>query len=116
MKPFRIKKQELIEKVEFNRREHRAIYERADEGWKAQFQKWLDKQRDAVFEGEEFETFFNEPRPQDHTEDYDVVLDGWKMSEDEEIELSIQEFRQYVRDEWGWKKDFMATSQSYIAS
>jgi hypothetical protein len=88
VKPFRIKKDELVQKVQFNRNEHRAIYERAMDGY-----------RKAAGD------FF-----------YDVVLEGWRMTEDDEIELSVQEFRQYVKDEWGWKKEFLATSQNYLAS
>jgi hypothetical protein len=115
MKPFRIKKSELIERVTKNRDEHRSIYEKAIEGYKTAAAVHFAEQLDKAKAGQPFITFFNEPVPQDHTDDYEAVLDAWEMTQDDEIELSVQEFRQYVRDEWGWKQEFTATSANYIA-
>jgi hypothetical protein len=116
VKPFRIKKDELVQKVQFNRNEHRAIYERAMDGYRKAAGDFFNEQLEKARAGKVFVTFFSEPMPEDHTDDYDVVLEGWRMTEDDEIELSVQEFRQYVKDEWGWKKEFLATSQNYLAS
>ena len=115
MKPFRIKKSELLMQVEKNRAEHRAIYEKAIDGYGKAAADFFEEQLGRAKQNKPFVTYFNEPVPMDHTDDYDVVIDGWKMTEDDEIELSVQEFRQYVRDEWGWKQEFTATSANYIS-
>ena len=48
------------------------------------------------------------------TKEYDQVIDMLDMSVDSEIELTHSEFRQYVRDEWGWSEMFNTTAVNYV--
>jgi hypothetical protein len=114
LKPFRIKKEQLIEGVRQNRDAHRSVYESAMAGYRNAATQFFTEQLERALQSRPFMTMFTEPMPEDHTEDYDVMLDGWTMTEDDEIELSVQEFRQYVRDEWGWKREFTATASNYL--
>jgi hypothetical protein len=116
MKPFVIDKNELINKIQENRDAHRGIYEEAMEGYFEAAVKFFKEQHDRALDGKPFQTAFYEPMPEDHTDDYDVVLDGLRWTQDQNIDLSISELRQYVRDEWGWKKEFTATSSNYLKS
>lgn len=112
MHRVRVKKQELMERVTENRDRHRE-----------QFEKGLDLYRDAVIA--ELETWLERARkgkrirvrtqlaaPEDHTSEYEQVLDMLSMSVEEEIELTAQEFAQYVRDDWGWRRQFTATMRA----
>lgn len=47
--------------------------------------------------------------PEDHTDEYDQLLEMLAMSVDDEVELTAQEFAQYVRDDWSWKHQFTRT-------
>jgi hypothetical protein len=38
------------------------------------------------------------------------------MSTDTVVELSEQEFRQYVMDDWSWKHNFLASNAMYSAA
>ena len=114
MKEFRINKLELVRRVQANRDAHRDVYERAIDGYNKAAASFFAEQLSNAKQGKPFMNHFAEPIPVDHTDDYDVVLDGWQMTEDDEIELTVGEFRQYVRDEWGWKKEFIATSSNYL--
>lgn len=116
MQPFRIDKAELVEKVQANRDAHRGVYEQAMTGYRDAAAKFFNEQLERARKDKPFINYFAEPVPEDHTEDYDVVLDGWEMTNDDVIELSVNEFRQYVRDEWGWKKQFSETTANYLGN
>lgn len=113
MQQVKVNTQELITKVQANRDAHRGLYEEAMEGYKNAVMAWLLLQIDYAKANAPFETYFNEARPEDHTDDYDNVLDMLKMTVDKEVVLNQHEFRQYVRDDWGWKNEFLATATSY---
>ena len=59
---------------------------------------------------------FNLPKPENHLEDYDRVLDLLKMTLDEELELREHEFNCYIRDQWDWTGRFKNISATYTAS
>lgn len=114
MKDVRINKERLRDRVQENRDNHRAVYEQAIEGYRKTVIDWFNKQVDRAKADYEYETYFSMPKPEDHTDDYDRVLDMLRMSEDNTITLTQSEFAQYVRDDWGWKREFTATSSNYI--
>jgi hypothetical protein len=104
----------LRSRVQANRDQHRDVYERAMKGYRKAAVAFFEEQLDKAVRGELFETYFREPMPEDHTEDYDVVLDMLAMDVRAEVPLSQAEFRQYVRDDWGWKRDFLTTAANYM--
>jgi hypothetical protein len=115
MKSVRIDKDALRERVQANRDQHRELYEKAIEGYRKTVIDWFNDQVDRAKAGKSYETYFSMPKPEDHTDDYDRVLDMLDMSIESNFELSQQEFAQYVRDDWGWKREFTATSSNYVA-
>lgn len=115
MKEVTINKDALVERIQSNRDAHRGLYDEAIKGYYLAVARWLDIQQENLNTGEPFETYFNEPRPEDHTNDYDVVLDMLSMSVADTITLSQREFAQYVRDEWGWKQEFLMSASNYTS-
>jgi hypothetical protein len=57
--------------------------------------------------------FINSP-PEDHTTDYDDAIDMMEWSTDGTIELTQSQFVQYVKDDWGWKDNWVASTAAYI--
>lgn len=115
MREVRIDKERLRERVQVNRDNHRLIFERSVDGYREAVQRWFGQQMDRLRDGDDdFEVTFTGVRPEDHTEDYERVLEMLEMSEDDTILLSQEEFARYVRDDWGWKRLFTATTSSYI--
>lgn len=114
MHSVKVKKGELINRVQANRDGHRKTYEKAYEGYRKQLAAFFEEQHRRVIAGEEFATVFPLPEPEDHTEDYDRVLDMLSMSVADEIDLDQREFAQYVRDDWGWSQMFAMTSANYL--
>ena len=113
MKTIKISKNKLLTKMRENREAHRKQFEEALEGWKERVIEELEKAVENAKKGIKFETFFHLPRPDDHTADYDAIIDQVEWNERGEIELDIHTFNQYVRDDWGWKEDFISTNAMY---
>lgn len=113
MQTVKVSKSELRERIQTNRDAHRAVYDKAMDGYRKAVVAFFETQLKRAQDGKQFVTYFREACPSDHTADYDNVLDMLDMSVDGEISLSQQEFRQYVRDDWGWKQEFTATASNY---
>lgn len=116
MREIRVDREKLRARVQENRDAHRGIYEKAMDDYTAEAVAFFEKQLTRAKEGKRFQTHFPERMPDDHTDDYDAVLDMIDMAEDDEFVLSADLFRKYVRDEWGWKHDFASNkfSASYM--
>ncbi len=113
MKKVKVSKSRLIESMTKNRENHRKIFLEALDGWKKKVIEELEKSVADARDGKQFRTSLHLPQPTDHTSDYDTVIAMAEMSVDDDIELDHVEFLRYVRDEWGWKEDFLSTSSLY---
>lgn len=116
MREVRIDKTKLREMIQKNRDEHRDIYEKAMDGYTKAVVSFFESELKKAKKGKHFNSYFPDSVPEDHTDDYDTVLEMLDLSEDDSIKLSNGEFRQYVKDEWGWKQTFTATNSQYLAS
>ncbi len=54
--------------------------------------------------------------PEDHTRDYDRRIKMYEMDIDDTIEMTEQEFAQYVLDDWGWKQAWTTSNTAYLAA
>jgi len=108
-----IEKSKLLEKIKENREKHRATFEEALEGWKNRVIEELQNAVQEAKDGCKFDTYFNLPQPEDHTPEYDAVIEQIEWNEEEKIVLDFLQFNMFVRDDWGWKKDFLANTSMY---
>jgi hypothetical protein len=109
----RVRKYELLERIRKNRDEHREIFEEAITGWKQRVTEVLEEAYQDALQGKKFEPSHWIPRPEDHTDEYDTVIELLDMSLDEELELTRQEFANYALDNWNWQHDFLVTASNY---
>lgn len=109
----RVTKEKILDRIRKNRDDHRQIFEEALAGWQQQVIHDLEAAVEDAKAGKGVRYRFNLPKPEDHTDDYDSVIELLEMSEDEEFELSAHEFQSYVLDKWGWQAAFLRTSSSY---
>lgn len=112
----RVERAALIERIAKNREDHRKIYEEAMAGWKKAVIEEIERMHKDALEGKDFRLRINLVRPEDHTDEYDSVLELLAMSLDDEFELTYQEFNNFVLDKWGWQHDFLTMSASYGSS
>lgn len=113
MKTIHISKTKLLERLKTNRKAHVKQFNEALEGYRDLVIEELNQSlRDAKL-GKHFRTFIQLVEPQNHTPDYDAIIDQVEWHEAEIIELDRSEFNHYVRDDWGWKEDFIQTMSFY---
>lgn len=111
-----VKKDELLERIRANRATHRQIFEEAIEGYRTAAVQALNEKIDEVKSGRIVSILVKLPVPEDHTDEYDRVIDMLEMDQRDEIELDEYTFAQYVRDDWGWKDHFVTTNSRYSAT
>lgn len=111
-----VRKDELVSALEENRKNHRAIFEEAVEGYRKKAIEMLEHHIEEIKEGRVVRVAVHLPQPEDHTDDYDRVLRMLEMSIDDEIEVMEHDFACYVMDNWDWKRQFLTTNSAYSAT
>lgn len=127
---FEYDRQKLVLRIQENRDNHVATYEEAWQGYLIEVQEQLDELAKSVRKSakalrdagsvKEFpadvETGFyvDATPPQNHSDEYDRVIDMLVFTDEEKITLTPQEFNQYVRDEWSWSQQFASSTQTLI--
>ena len=89
-------------------------YEEALEGWRDSVIDALEKALTDARNGVEYKTYFNLPEPESHVDEYDAVIDQVDWNEIDIIELDLHSFNKFIRDDWSWKQDFLATNALYM--
>jgi hypothetical protein len=108
-----VKKDDLVAKVKANRKAHRDLFLKAQEGYRKVIVAELDRMLSDAKAGRRISRSINLAEPVDHTADYDRVLAMLEMSVDDTITLNSQEFNQYVRDNWEWSRLANITNTAY---
>lgn len=120
VKSVRVKKAELLAALEKNREQHHAIFLEAVDGYEKEaerlLEEHLDRLRDSAGKSKPMLLRIFLDAPSDHTEDYDAAISMLQWSEDDTVEIDQQTFRNYVLDDWQWKRQFLASNSYYSAT
>jgi hypothetical protein len=109
----RVNKAQTLATLNDNRENHRARFEEAMEGYKQRSIELLEEHIERIRNNDPEQVIVSLPLPEDHTDDYDRVIEQLEWSLDDELELDEQEFNMYIRDQWGWKTSFGQTYAMY---
>lgn len=115
MHSVKVKRSDLIKTVMENRTTHAAEYKAAVGTYLEKATEELTKMLRDARDGK-VKRHLEIPQPETHVEDYDRVIAMLNMSVDDVIELSDQEFRTYVLDEWVWASSFARNTKSYAGT
>lgn len=112
LKTINIRKTELLKKLCENKEKHEKDYKIALSGFRVDC---LDKLKDAMKDAKKGLTpnnlSFGEPSC--HSEDYQTMIEMLEMSVDDELEITYEQFKRYVKDEWEWKRSFDISAALY---
>lgn len=108
-----VRKSELIEIVQTNRDQHKAIFDEAVEGYRAKAVGLLEGHIQRIRTGKLERVYVMLPEPENHTRDYDRVLSMLKMDVNETVTVDEQSYQSYVLDDWAWKRQFLTSSSAY---
>lgn len=114
MRTVRTNKGELINKLTENRKKHKLDFEKATHGYREELVKTLNSYLDKVNSGEAPLIAIRDTPPEDHSEEYDIALKMLEMSVDQVIELSYDDFRHMVLDDWEWKRHWSVANSKYL--
>jgi len=113
MQNVKVDRTAVLERVKTNREQHRKIVLEAMEGYRTAVIKELDRMLSDAKEGKRIRTRVELIAPQDHTREYDTVIDMLQMSVENEVTLTSVDFMRYVRDEWEWQHQFLEANAAY---
>ena len=114
LKVIPVNKTRLIEALTANREAHKANYEEAIEDYWAALAKQIPllvppttARSEAKF-NKQLRVVNGIDFPEDHTSDYDTALEMLDWSEDDTIMVSEAEFKNFIQDNWNWKRGVAA--------
>ena len=114
MRSVKIKTKELLEVLRGNLAQHIIDFDEAYSAYAKQATKELE---DAYIDAKESGVISRNPisavEPRSYEDSYITVIRMLEMSDDKVVELTQQEFSQYVEDRWAWKEAFTLTSSLY---
>lgn len=113
MKSVTVNKSQLVGKVTNNRAEHRKIFEEAVGGYRKEGIRLLEEHIKRISNGSLERVYISLPEPEDHTTDYDRVLEMLSMHLGDEVEVDEDSFASYVMDDWSWKRQFLSINSAY---
>lgn len=116
MQSVRMMKSELVEIVRANLQKHMEEYEIALAGYWVELKKQLRSLLNEAEDQKDKNYSFSLTKPSNYKSDYDRAILMLEKSVDDIIELTNDEFGQYVQDEWHWKQRYGAINSSYLAS
>lgn len=115
MNTMKIPKEKLVTILVENRVKHRSLFLKAQEVYRELVIKELDFMLEEAKKGSTIRRRVNLAAPADHTEDYDKMLGLFALSSDTHVELTLNEYNQYVNDNWAWSAADNALKQNYTA-
>lgn len=116
MDKITVSKPDLLAKLNENRDKHKALYEEASTAYRGKVVEALRERADGIEGGDEIDLYFDLPKPEDHTAEYDEAIESLRWHQGDEVDLSRSEFQQWVLDKWTWARSFSANTMSYTAS
>ena len=108
-----VEKEAVLDAIRANRESHRDKFEEAIAGYRDKAVQLLQEHVERILRNAPERVIIDLPWPEDHSDDYDRVIEQLEFSVDDKLELSEQEFNKYVRDEWGWQQGFGHTYALY---
>lgn len=114
MRSVKIKTKELLEVLRGNLAQHIIDF---DEAYSAYAEAATKELEAAYIDAKDNRVITRNPikavEPHSYEDSYITVIRMLEMSDDKVVELTQQEFSQYVEDRWAWKEAFTLTSSLY---
>jgi hypothetical protein len=108
-----VRKSDLIAKMKMNHAKHREMFLEAMAGYRKAAIEELDKMIQEAKDGKEIRRFVELEVPEDHSDEYSLVIDMLTWSTSDEIDITQTQFNNFVRDQWGWSNKFISSNAVY---
>ncbi len=102
--------------VKDNRARHRDIFEEAMEGYRRRAIEILEEHIQRIKDKDMEQVNVALPMPEDHTDDYDRVISMLEDNLAGTVVLDERDYKTFILDDWGWKREWTATNTMYAGS
>lgn len=109
-------KDEVLEALKNNRAQHKVIVQEARVGYVQKAKVELARKLRKLKDGKLVSLAFSLHMPQDYTNVYDTAIKMMEMHQGEQIELTSEQVRSLIQDEWDWSKHFLVANSSYSST
>lgn len=113
---IKVNKDELVKTLKANRDKHSSDYDKAKQGFRKLLVVELEKKLQAAKDGKKVTLNFKNQKPTNNLNDYDDVIGMLELATDTEIELNHVQYKQYVQDEWDWKRQWSTSNVAYLSA
>jgi hypothetical protein len=113
---YKVKIDELVEKLKKNREAHVEIVEEAQMEFRKEFIKRVDAMLADARNGNPISTKIGLTVPSIHTDAFDNAIGLMEMTMragEDTIEIDAGEYERFVRNNWEWTSEFVATNRAY---
>lgn len=102
--------------VQQNLAKHNEVLKQAKDGYIKAVKMHLEKHLADVQAGKKvnLRVFADLEAPMDASAEYQTIISMLEMSTDEVIELTHQQFKQYVQNQWNWRANFVNQNRKYV--
>jgi hypothetical protein len=109
-------KTRLMETLKENREKHRKIYAKASEGYIKNAGKWLKRKQDELNKKPDVDINLNFgiSKPYHHLEEYDTAIGMLEWNLDTNVNLTKQQFENFVLDKWSWTTKYETMASGCI--
>lgn len=112
----KVDRKSLIIQLNENKGKHIRQYKDAYAGFKKSIETELEQKLEAIRGGHSFKLEFENHKPESHENDYDDIIGMLELSVDDNVELNYQQYKQYINDEWDWKRHWQASNAVYMSA
>ena len=111
-----VKKEDLIKVLTENRDIHAKEYEEARKGYAIMAVDALDAKLKVIKEGKEFNMYFNDLNspPESHVEDFQNVIDMLGVTEQVDVEITMDDYLKYYKNNWSWHQGWNLSNKGYV--
>lgn len=113
---IKAKKADVLARLHKNREQHAKIVEEARKGYVEKARKALKARLDDLESGKICDLAFRLATPVNHTRVYDTAIESLTWHTGDEIELTSQQVRNLIMDQWDWTSGFLHTNAAYSAA
>jgi hypothetical protein len=113
MRTVQVRKDQLLDVLQTNRDRHETTFEKAYEKFTKAVERELEKRLHRIRQSKAVDLVIRLPEPRNMSDSYQRAIEMLKMDTRDEVELTEQEFQQFVQDDWTWKREFATTASLY---
>jgi hypothetical protein len=110
----RMRKEAVLEKVRKNYATHKHVVEKAIEGYRKAATAELERHLARLKKGRPQRVYVSISEPMNMSREYERVIAMVEQNEDDVIQLSEDEFRHYIMDDWSWTNEWNTSMLSYL--